>query len=273
MEKITLEQSLILLKERFPNFIPYWESYTTYWEIYEGSIAQMTPFAQYAIEMIKTKNTPEIKRIFEFIEFLLCEGDESVQAGAATIFLEYLLSKDPTEIKFSTFCQYLGKNSLGYCRDWDEYCGVRTDGLWTDEEKSALKIEKQVNRIDGYGIALCFLEKQHSKTRSRDIGALLSKMHFVNGIETADPNAWKIWNECVKTIKSKTKKGGFDIVEAYQTLQCFLEQHNQVTKSSDIASLLMGMVLLDYKSTRDPAAWCDWIECVNSCINWEMPVK
>ena len=91
--------------------------------------------------------------------------------------------------------------------------------------------------------------------------------------ETADPNVWKIWNECFRAIKSKTKKGGFDIVEAYQTMEIFLEQYNQSIKSNDIASLLEGMFWLDYKNTRDPAAWSDWIECVNSCINWEKPVK
>ncbi len=135
MDKINLDQSLILLKERFPNFIPYWESYTKYWEIYEGITAQMTPFAEYALEVIKTKDTPQIKHIFDFIELLLINGDQSVQNGVATIFLEYLLAKDPEEIKFKTFCQYLGEDSLAYCKAWDKFTGIRTEGLWENEKK------------------------------------------------------------------------------------------------------------------------------------------
>jgi hypothetical protein len=261
-----------LLKEKFPEFIPFWESETSLWGD-EGILALFAPFSSYTIEVIKTNNAPQLKKIFDCVEFLLSEGDQSVKSGVATVFLEDLMKQDPADFAFKTICPYLGKNSLGYCRDWDEFCGVRTDGLWTDEEKSALKIEAQINHREGYRIATCFLEKQHSKTRSRDLGALLSKMHFINGIETADPNVWKMWDECVTTIKSKTKRGGFDIVEAYQTLQGFLGQYNQITKSKEIDSLLMRMVLLDYKNTQDPDVWSDWIECVNSCINWEKPVK
>ncbi len=272
MKTITLEECKKLLKEKFPEFIPYWEAEISLWGE-EGILALFSPFSSYTIEVIKANNPSQLKKIFDSVEFLISEGDESVKNGVATVFLEDLMKQDPAEFEFKTICPYLGKNSIGYCRDWDEFCGVRTDGLWTDEEKSALKIESQINRNEGYRIAMCFLEKYCAKTRSRDVGALLNKMHFINGIETADPNAWKIWDECAKTIKSKTKKGGFDIVEAYQTLQDFLGQYNQVAKSNDISSLLVGMDLLDYKSTRDPAAWSDWIECVNSCINWEKPVK
>ena len=272
MQTITLEECKKFLKEKFPEFIPYWEAELSLWDD-EGMFAIFSPFAAYTRELITANNPIQLKRIFENIEFLLTEGDESVQSGVATVFLEDLMNKDPDEIKFSSICQYLGKESIAYCRAWDEFCGVRTEGLWTDEEKRALIIESQINLIEGYRIAECFLRKYYVKKSSRDIKTLLSKLPFINSTETADPNAWKLWNECVKNIKSKGKRGGFDIVEAYQTLQCFLEQYNQATRSKDIDSLLMGMVLSDYKSTRDPAAWSDWIACVNSCINWEKPVK
>lgn len=77
-----------------------------------------------------------IKKIFDFVEFLLCNGDESVQNGAATCFLEHLFNIDEAGIKFKTFYPYLGKNSVDYCRGWDEFCGMRTEGLWDDNKSN-----------------------------------------------------------------------------------------------------------------------------------------
>lgn len=62
-------------------------------------------------------------------------GMNQFKNGIATVFFEYLMAKDPTEIKFKTFSQYLGKESLDYCRAWDKFTGVRTEGLWDDEQK------------------------------------------------------------------------------------------------------------------------------------------
>jgi len=130
MKKITEEQCLNLLKERFPNFIPYWDSSVSCWETTEGMLAQMIPFSQYAEDVLKNNNIVEIKNIFDFVEFLLCGGNESVRNGIATCFLEYLFNIDAAGIKFTSFCQYLGKKSLDYCRVWDKLCGNRTEGLW-----------------------------------------------------------------------------------------------------------------------------------------------
>ncbi len=134
MDKLILEKAFMLLKEKFPKFIPYWETFTNYWEIYEGITALMTPFSQYAVEVIKANDTNEIKKIFDFIEFLLSNGDDSVRNAVTTIFLENLMNKDPDEIQFTTFAKYLGENSIGYCRAWDKFCGVKTKGLYDDGE-------------------------------------------------------------------------------------------------------------------------------------------
>jgi hypothetical protein len=135
MEKITGERCIELLKENFPKFSPYWENYIREWGPDEGLIIQLFPFGDYAIDMIKSNNEVEIKKIFEFVEFLLSNGDDDVQTAITTGFLEHLMHKDPHEIKFKTFCQYLGKESLEYCRAWDKFTGVRTEGLWDSEEK------------------------------------------------------------------------------------------------------------------------------------------
>jgi len=134
MKKITLNECNNLLKEKFPKFIPYWEAETDLFGD-EGIMVLFGSFAKYAMEVIKANNIAEIKNIFDVIEFLFCNGDESVGNGVATVFLEYLMNMDPIEIKFSNFVQYMGKEAIEYCRAWDKFCGTRTEGLWENEKR------------------------------------------------------------------------------------------------------------------------------------------
>ena len=98
------------MKEKFPKFLAYWETYIRDFGSDQGLNIQMMPFEEYAIDAIKSNDEVEIKKVFDFVESLLCNGDASVQDAIATSFLEYLMSKDPDEIKFSTFVKFLGKN-------------------------------------------------------------------------------------------------------------------------------------------------------------------
>ncbi len=133
MKKITGKNCIKLIKDNFPNFISYWNIYINDFGSDNGLTVQMIPFCDYTIDIIKSKNEKEIKKIFEFVEFLLCNGNESVQSAITTSFLEYLMSKDPDEIQFASFAKYLGKNSIRYCRAWDEFTGVKTKGIWEDQ--------------------------------------------------------------------------------------------------------------------------------------------
>lgn len=136
MEKqITAVNFINLIKEKFPKFIAYWESYISEWGLDEGLTIQMLPFSDYAIDVIKSNDENEIKRVFDFVEFLLCNGDESVTYAITTSFLEYLLSHDPDEIQFSKFSRYLGENTVNYCKAWDKFTGIKTEGLWDNEKE------------------------------------------------------------------------------------------------------------------------------------------
>jgi hypothetical protein len=134
MERITGERWIELMKEKFPKFLPYWDYYIKNSGSDLGLTIQMLPFGKYAIDVIKSNNEAEIKKIFDFVEFLLCHGDDSLQTAITTSFLEYLMSKDPDEIKFSKFVKFLGKNAVEYCRGWDKFTGCRTEGLWENEK-------------------------------------------------------------------------------------------------------------------------------------------
>lgn len=131
MEEITKNNFIDLIKEKFPKFIPYWEENVNYWGL-ELASNDVIPFAYYALNEIKLENKEEIEKIFIIIESLMCVGDEYVKTVTATYFLEYLLSKDPDEIQFIKFPQYLGKETIAYCRAWDKFTGVMTKGLHDD---------------------------------------------------------------------------------------------------------------------------------------------
>jgi len=134
MERITEERCIELMKEKFPKLLPYLEAYIRYFGSDLGIYTQMIPVGNYAIDVIKSEDEVEIKRIFDFAEFLLCNGDESVQNAIATSFLEYLMSKEPDEIQFTKFAKFLGEQAIGYCRAWDKFNGTRTEGLWDNED-------------------------------------------------------------------------------------------------------------------------------------------
>lgn len=50
--------------------------------------------------------------------------------------------------------------------------------------------------------------------------------------------------------------------EAFVAMRLFLEEYYQRTSSDDVGSLLGDLDFLDDGGTADPAAWEDWIECV-----------
>lgn len=133
-----------LISEKFPGFAPIWNSYKLEYEIETEEICGITPFwgdtsfaggmnkfSDYVIDLLvkKQQNPSLIKEIFNYIEFLLVNGDEDVQNIASTCFLENILNVTPTQIDPKHYVGYLGVESRKFCRAWDEFTGVKTEGL------------------------------------------------------------------------------------------------------------------------------------------------
>ncbi len=53
-------------------------------------------------------------------------------------------------------------------------------------------------------------------------------------------------------------------LQAFKIMQSFLEKYFERTRSDDVGSLLGDIQLIPNNTTRDPAAWNDWLDCVNS---------
>jgi hypothetical protein len=54
--------------------------------------------------------------------------------------------------------------------------------------------------------------------------------------------------------------------EAYSAMTRFLEIFYGETRSDDVGGLLGEMEMLSDGSSRDPAAWSSWLDCVRDVI-------
>jgi hypothetical protein len=64
------------------------------------------------------------------IEHLMLQGDDAVKDAVATCFLENLINRTSAgDIPAANFVHLLGPESVAYCKAWDEFTGVKTEGL------------------------------------------------------------------------------------------------------------------------------------------------
>ncbi|MBW4637936.1 MAG: hypothetical protein KME05_06820 [Gloeocapsa sp. UFS-A4-WI-NPMV-4B04] len=55
--------------------------------------------------------------------------------------------------------------------------------------------------------------------------------------------------------------------QAFEAMVLFLEEFYNRTQSDDVGALLGQLILFEDSSTADPAAWYDWVECVEKVLN------
>lgn len=141
---ISKDTCMELISEKFPEFQHIWNSYKSEYTLVSEDICDITPFwgdtsffggmakfSDYTSDLLveKESNSSQINEIFSHIEYLLVNGDEDVKNGVTTCFLENILNKTPEKIHPERFVQYLGPASREYCRAWDEFTGVQTEGV------------------------------------------------------------------------------------------------------------------------------------------------
>ena len=74
----------------------------------------------------------DLKRVFDLVESLLTDGEESVKDAVGTGFLESLLSESSAgRLDFRKIAAFLGQNAVQYCREWDKFTECTTRGLET----------------------------------------------------------------------------------------------------------------------------------------------
>lgn len=120
-----------LILEQIPAFRESWQAHLNYWDGEQAGLCNdVTEFSHYVVELIATEQVDDLKKIFNLIEQLQVDGDIEVQTAIATCFLENLLNvASAGRIDTKKFVDFLGPESRAYCKAWDEFTGVHTEGL------------------------------------------------------------------------------------------------------------------------------------------------
>jgi hypothetical protein len=142
----TDEATTIILK-RFPDFAnsKYWQECIDTFGDERTMCSVMTFFGEYIEDLIIADKLSSVKKkeIFDLAEEFMCQGDSDVQNGVATCFLEDLINcASANRIKYSDFVPFLGKESKEYCKAWDEFTGVKSEGLWESEDSDGDSLDK-----------------------------------------------------------------------------------------------------------------------------------
>lgn len=96
-----------------------------------GPCASMYPFVDFAAENARQRNSNVLKRIFDVAEYLLVNGNQNVRDAVGPCFLEGIVNwASAGHVTSLDFVEFLGPESIRFIRAWDEFTGVKTEGLW-----------------------------------------------------------------------------------------------------------------------------------------------
>lgn len=120
-----------LILKNFPNFEVEWQEHLAWWDGDPAGLSNdMAAFSRYVLGLLKkNQHNEETQEIFIFVEKLLIEGDEAVGNAAATCFLENLINAISWGRVPANFIYLMGPESKKYCKAWDDFTGVKTEGL------------------------------------------------------------------------------------------------------------------------------------------------
>ena len=113
-----------------PEFRQYWESHESTGKFGDPSTVHsvFSSFSDLVISRLETGTLKNGQHLFEFIESVVETGGDPANA-ACTCFLENILNVTPASIDPISFVSLLGPNSREFCRGWDDFTGVKTEGL------------------------------------------------------------------------------------------------------------------------------------------------
>lgn len=95
-----------------------------------GKCLLMDGLADAVVENAKEMGEPGLRQLFSIVELALATGDRETRDAVATCFLENLQNiASGGRFDFTLISEYLGPESRAYCRAWDEFTGVKTEGL------------------------------------------------------------------------------------------------------------------------------------------------
>jgi hypothetical protein len=118
------------LVTQIPRFRHYVSSVTEdSWDSINGCclLTQLGRYVRY--QLAEAEAGGEMAAIFRVIEQGASEGDRYLQNDIAACFLENLINADFFKLH-NYAVAFMGPASRDFCRVWDEFTGVETEGLW-----------------------------------------------------------------------------------------------------------------------------------------------
>lgn len=92
----------------------------------------MTHLSHRVAKNFMVHNYTDSEELFDLVELLIIDGSEDVKNAVCTCFLANLqnIASNENEFDDSHYVSLLRAKSIEFCKYWDEYTGVKTDGLW-----------------------------------------------------------------------------------------------------------------------------------------------
>ena len=128
---IKKQDCMDFILQNVPDFERAWRAHLEYWDGEEAGLCNdMSAFSSYVEDLVAKNRTENLKPIFDLIEQLMNDGDQTVKDAVATCFLENLINRASAgSVPARAFVHLLGPRSRAYCKAWDDFTGVRTEGL------------------------------------------------------------------------------------------------------------------------------------------------
>lgn len=128
---ISSHKSIAYFLDNVPEFRNEWRLHLASVNKIPTLCQAFSEFSDLTIKNILNYRNDCKERIFDSIEFLLEMGDEEVKDAVTTCFLENLLNAmSGGSMKAKDFVRYLKPLSIEYCRAWDAFTGIKTEGLY-----------------------------------------------------------------------------------------------------------------------------------------------
>ena len=116
-----------------PDFAAWWAEDGLFRTEDDGSFSVhgvVAVFSHFVAARLAQEPTEELQRIFQFVESNLTDDGSDLDNALCTCFLENLMNRVPETIEASRLVPLLGPKARRFCRGYDEWCGMRTEGLW-----------------------------------------------------------------------------------------------------------------------------------------------
>ena len=128
---ITKQDCMNYILQNVPDYLSRWQAHQLYWGHEEAGLCNdIADFSHFVNDLFSEQKSRELKTIFSMVERLLTEGDEEVQTAIATCFLENLMNRTGSAgIQPAAIVPLLGKNSVVYCKAYNNFTGVSIVGL------------------------------------------------------------------------------------------------------------------------------------------------